>query len=441
MRSKFETGLLAGVIANALIQLLGAVSGIVLARVLGPAGRGDYAVAMFWPQTVASLALLGIDATLAREAARENAHLGRILLLSFAIGAGMGAIAIVAGYFSLSAVLGPNKAHLYGVAVQALFFVPFSLFNIFLAAVFLGSGQYALYNLARITFYPVHLALLGSYAAFGNLSVEACVVLFVFAAALAPVLNALLLVRKPHFEFPRNCNLGKDSLSLISRGGPNAASFIVYVFYVQLPMLVLTQFESSSGIGLFVVGATVASAIAIVPGAASKVLFSEAARVSDPSALQVRATRTRKVVAVVAISVISLEIVAPLIVTLAFGDKFEGAVRLSVLLIVAYAAAGISAIIDEQLKASSFIRPGVLARLSYIAIITAGSVVLASKGIYSNWHLGLAMVAASVIELLLIANLYAKHAHIRLNDFLIPRGADFLEVTTHFWRRLRRKSN
>src|SRR6266851_4167131 len=46
-------------VASGLVQLLNVVSGIVIARSLGPAGRGELAAVLLWPALLASLSGLG----------------------------------------------------------------------------------------------------------------------------------------------------------------------------------------------------------------------------------------------------------------------------------------------------------------------------------------------------------------------------------------------
>src|SRR5215469_18551217 len=57
-------------LTNVLIQGCTIVQGILVARLLGPVGRGQFAAAILWPNLFASMGGMGVGVALARRAAR-----------------------------------------------------------------------------------------------------------------------------------------------------------------------------------------------------------------------------------------------------------------------------------------------------------------------------------------------------------------------------------
>ena len=57
---------------NALIAVIGLITGIVLARILAPEGRGELAIIMFWPPLIAELLFFGLPASATFHAARMD---------------------------------------------------------------------------------------------------------------------------------------------------------------------------------------------------------------------------------------------------------------------------------------------------------------------------------------------------------------------------------
>src|SRR4051812_38208207 len=57
---------------NIAIQLCTIVQGVLLARMLGPTGRGQFVAATLWPMIFAGLGGLGLNVALARRSARAE---------------------------------------------------------------------------------------------------------------------------------------------------------------------------------------------------------------------------------------------------------------------------------------------------------------------------------------------------------------------------------
>lgn len=61
-----------------LIQGLTVVQGIIIARLLGPVGRGEYAAVILWPSVFAAIGIFGTNVALARAVARRSSLVSRI---------------------------------------------------------------------------------------------------------------------------------------------------------------------------------------------------------------------------------------------------------------------------------------------------------------------------------------------------------------------------
>jgi O-antigen/teichoic acid export membrane protein len=125
---------------------------MLLARVLGPSGRGDLSVTLFWPQVLAAIFIFGTDINLAREAAKDSSSPLGLSLTSIVLALGLGGVAILAGYITLPVILGESKAYLLRYSWIALALIPFSLLNVYMTSLLLGAGRYDAYNMSRLVF-------------------------------------------------------------------------------------------------------------------------------------------------------------------------------------------------------------------------------------------------------------------------------------------------
>src|SRR6202030_2462068 len=77
--SAFATNTVITAATNIALAVLGMVSGILAARLLGPHGRGELAAIQTWPSFIASLAMLGMPEAVVYYSARAPSTAGRYL--------------------------------------------------------------------------------------------------------------------------------------------------------------------------------------------------------------------------------------------------------------------------------------------------------------------------------------------------------------------------
>jgi hypothetical protein len=61
--------------ASVIIQAFTVVQGIIIARLLGPIGRGEYATVILWPNVFAAIGIFGTNVALASEIFRSGVRL------------------------------------------------------------------------------------------------------------------------------------------------------------------------------------------------------------------------------------------------------------------------------------------------------------------------------------------------------------------------------
>jgi len=141
-------------ITNVVIQACTVVQGILVARLLGPAGRGQFAAAILWPGLFAAMGGMGVSVALARRAGRAH-DLARVirtgLLLTLLTGTGVAVLCAAA----IPWLLPGNDTVLRNAAYV---FVPFIIFNqvsLAMIAIDQGAGWFAQMNWTRLIVNPV----------------------------------------------------------------------------------------------------------------------------------------------------------------------------------------------------------------------------------------------------------------------------------------------
>lgn len=148
------------VLSNLSAALLGVLTGLVTARALGPAGRGDLAVVLLWPSLLTSLLDAGISESLTLRISRNPARWRQSVRAGLVIASAAGLVALGVGHVFLSSVLQRDQRHLLTLTRAALLFVPASLLSSVAIGALLGLERFRLLALIRVASVVVYLVAL-----------------------------------------------------------------------------------------------------------------------------------------------------------------------------------------------------------------------------------------------------------------------------------------
>ena len=117
--------------------MLGVVSGVLAARLLGPAGRGELAVIIFLPMLLEPLGILELPRSLAYEASRVDELSGAVIATSFWLAVGLGVIQALLLAELLPLYLPADKLHLLSASRWFMIYLP----TVYITHTLMGSDQ------------------------------------------------------------------------------------------------------------------------------------------------------------------------------------------------------------------------------------------------------------------------------------------------------------
>ena len=305
---------------------LGIGTSVILARVLGPEGRGIYALAMLLPSLIVTFGNLGIGPAtvyyVARGEFRREEILGNNILLS----AGIGGIGVLAG---LVVVLFFRETVFPGVApgylLLALLLVPVQVFSSYVRQVLLGAQRIKEFNyvqIAQSAFFLgfVALALLGLRA-----GVTGAIVAGLFSRLVADLLVFRFALRvsggidlKPNRTYIKRATTYGIQAHL-----SNILGFLNY----RVDMFLVNGFLGPSAVGLYSVGVGLVEKLWMISHAASTVLFPRvAAENEEQRRKEFTPLVARTVLWTTALGALVLAFVARWIVLLLYSEAFLPAV-------------------------------------------------------------------------------------------------------------------
>lgn len=332
-----------------LLTGLGFVSGIFVARWLGPTGRGQLVAAMLWPGVIGILISLGLQHAFVYAVGVGWARPDRLQLLGLKFTMLVAVPAMVIYWWVCPWILGkqfPNESWIPGIFSL---YIPLAVYSGFLLPIYQGSGDFTRWNIARVfrsggwTLAVVVFAFLASLTVLNLLIIQ----LLILA-----VLCVYLYSRLGYLE-GRNKGEGTEPLRVIFKYGfAIYLSGLAYTVNQQLDQLLLSLWVTPSDLGQYAAAATLAGAILVIPSAVGPIGFSKVARASDEPSEQRRHVRFAFLWTTIFLvpAGLILTILAPWVTNVLYGPAFMQAAELLRVLAPASISFGMAIVLTDILR-------------------------------------------------------------------------------------------
>lgn len=403
---------------------VGVATSAIVARYLGPEGRGIYALALLLPSLVTNFVLFGIGSATTYHAARGEHSLkhivgGNLLMLLAVSGIGLitGTIAIV---FISDIFFGGVSKQLLSIT---LLLIPFRLLFSLYHPVLLGSQRFLAYN--AIELFSKVLLLMAMAVLLVGLrgGVEQALHGTIFAALLSGI---VLMTRVRHLsggvEFRGSGSYVKSALSF---GGRAYIGNMLSFLHLRVDLLLLNFYLNPFSVGLYAIVVALVDQLSMISRAASIALFpriaaeSENERNGDLTPLV-----TRTVLLVTAGGGCLLCLVASPLVRLIYSEMYLSAVTPLRILVI-----GVSALAGARVLGSDIAGRGKPMLNSYTTGVALLANIVLNVVLIPRWGIpGAAWASAGTYTLLFILR---GAAYVRLSGqhwgtLLLPQRSDWV---------------
>jgi len=404
--------------------LISVATSILLARALGPEGRGVYAVAMLLPAMVVSFGHLGLGTASTYLIARKKysptsvfaTNLGFIVIVG-ALGLGAGAIAIL--LLADSALAGAP----HGLLWLGLALVLPDLAISYTRYILLGLSRIPRYNAVYVAQRVLSLCFLIIALVALGAGVKGAVVAAVSARWLAAAISALLTARavmatEGRFRFDIKC--AKEALAY---GVKFHLGGIVAFLNLRLDLLLVNSFLGVTQVGLYTVAVGLVEKLWLLPQAASAVLFPRIASEDDEARKgRITSTIVRNVLLISVVSGGIIVLIGRWLIPVLYGGHFRGSVGALYALMTGAVASSGSRVLGNDLAARGHPMLNTYFGIAALAL---------NLGLNLWWipFAGIAGAAwaSSCSYLLLFVLRFAAYVHVskeKWNDVLFVRWAD-----------------
>jgi O-antigen/teichoic acid export membrane protein len=385
-------------LATGLIQAIGIVTGVLTARLLGPAGKGDLATVLWLPSLVVVAGILALPQAVAFEASRHPDQAAVLSAAGFWLGLALGLIEAVVLYPLVPLVLGPDKQYLVPVSRVFLLFLPVAFCGLALLGVDQGRQNFARFNLLR--FLPAALYLGGILALWwiGTVTVTTVIMVNLLANVITAGIRAAVAGRRLFTN--RAAALVEVAEKLIRRGLLFHVPALTGILLMRLDMPFLIRSVSATDVGYYTVATSVAIAQIAVSTSLVQVSFPKVAASASREAGDILSRQVGKAWLPITLTAVVTALLSPLIIRLLFGSEFMPALPAAIVLTAAMGVWGINQVLDNGLRGMGNGSPGALANgLGILVLIVAATPLISLYGI-----LGMAidMLAAQIGVLVIL---------------------------------------
>lgn len=332
---------------------LGVLTGILAARVLGPAGRGEFAAITIWPMTLASILCLGFNQAIAFHLGRRTYTISEVVTATF-VGVLIQSALCVAAYLLIAHfAFRSYSAEARSLGILFVVLIPVYFLCGYTGNFFQGAQDLLRFNMIRVTT-PITYAI-GLVAIYltrtGSLRAVVFSQLLSFAATVALGIGLMWRFLRPKFAWN-----ARVIPSLFNYGYRTQATNLANFFNQRIDQLFLSVIVPPQQLGFYAVAVTLSTTVNVFPAAAGIVTFSRGSSQHSDDARATIGESFRTSLLWLAASCVALYALTPFLIHLVFGAAFSGSILACRILLPGSVMLGLNAVLYNG--SSALGRPG-----------------------------------------------------------------------------------
>jgi O-antigen/teichoic acid export membrane protein len=408
------------VLTTGVLQLANLVSGLLAARLLLPEGRGELAIAILWPTTLAYLLLFGLSDAVTYYSANRQERPERLFAAALWLGLALSALAMLAGeWLVLPAAYAHQNEETRELAHALLWLIPLHILGLVFQEMLRGHHRMGAWNALRVALGVGYVLFILVVLAWGPASVDGFGLAYL-ASHVPPLLGALVLCAGAGWAGWRLH--GATVRRLLHYGARVHVGAVVAMLNARVDQMVIAWALNPSLMGLYVVAVTVSQITATLANSIAMVAWPRAAASSDADRPAVIGRFLRLTLALMIATTLVLFVAAPWLVALLFGPAFGDAVPVVRVLLLGALPIAIKEFFVLTFKAydrALAISKGELATLAVNAALLAA--LIPPFGLMGA---AAAYAAARWVVVIYLARLLRRELDLPLTPLLTPTRGD-----------------
>ena len=349
------TSVAQSLLMKVLVLVLSLCCGMVTARSLGPAGRGEQSAIVLWPYLVCGVAGFGIAPAVCYYTSRNKEREGGLLVVGSLLAFVGGLLGAAIGAVVITRYLGHYSGDIISAARLMLLFVPLILIGYVFRANLEARANFTSSNQSRVWPFVYTLgALIILWATHRLTPITAALALFV-PLALQSVWLGYRLAR--HFVFVRT-TFATDVRDLLSYGLRTCGADVFYTLSTQVDLAFIIAFLSPAALGIYTIALTAARQLNLLQVSLNMVLLPKASGLDFDAALDLVGRMARISTLITAAGTLIALVVLPALIPLFYGTAFLSAGVITRILILETFLMSIASVFAQAFNSTG--RPGIV---------------------------------------------------------------------------------
>jgi len=407
---------------RAALIVIGLVTSVIMARALGPAGKGLFSLAVVVSGMVFNATNLGVGAVSGYYLGRKKTPVAEFAgnLLSLTVAIGIGALAVSLAFSGVLVSRFIPSVPLWAVVV-ALFTVPFSGLLYSFQMLFRAKNDFRNFNVVEVlqpgSFFVLFVlcAVIVPTRLFG-----ASIAVFLVSNMIAGLGAVLLMRRCVQFGFRWDPAIVKGTLRFGIQ--QNAAIFLDLLNY-RFDMLLVNYFLDPAHVGFYSISLVIPEKLWNIPNVLSSVLHPRVANAGDENDANRETARVSRItVLIIGASCVAILLLGRLAIRLLFSDRFLPAVMPMFILLPGILTISVAKVLTSALVARGYPRANLWAGLAAVASNVACNVVLIPRMQING--AALASTVSYTLYAVVIVSYFMRVSGVTFGSLVVPTAGD-----------------
>lgn len=305
--------------------VLGLITVVVVARILGPEGKGAYSLALLVPTLLAMAGNLGIGIANVYFGGKGKYRWTELVSNSLASSLILG-FPFVMGFLVYFFVFHPSflkEVEPRCISIAA-FILPFSLLTTYFSSILLGQKRIRKYNLVSLIQYSALLIFTAFILSVMAQSVFGAILAWMGACFIAAIFSFILVRRTTEIKWSFHFSIFKDSVRFGIKG--HLGNLIQFLNY-RLDMFLVAFFMSLPFVGYYSISVAIAEVLWFFPAAVGTAIFARTPGLSPQEITRSTPRICRNTFFVAILAAAILFVFGKFIILLFFGPNFSAALK------------------------------------------------------------------------------------------------------------------
>lgn len=398
-------GAVAGSLASGLVgQLMLLVSGVAVARTLGPTDRGYLALLVLLPAVLQQVGTLGLPLSTTYFIAKDERDEPAVRRSLVAPAVLQAVVLVALQGFLLYLLLDGQPGAMRDAAIVSLALLPGAIADMYGKALLQGQGRYRAFNILRNATIAFYLAGLAAVWLVDAADIVGIMVAWVSANLLSGALTLIVALhgRPPHAAE----HAGVSRRRMLEFGLLGLLGSLSPVATFRLDQAVVGLFLSARELGLYVAGLAFTNLPVVISRGVAMIALPEVARATPEK----RQAATRRFVwlatALSSVVVAILILAAGELVPLLFGPDFTEAVTITRILLIGAVFTGARRVLTDSVSGSG--RPGLGSAVELVSWIVLVPLLLVLAPIWGTEGVAAALTVAAAISFVVLVILVRR---------------------------------